>query len=224
MVPELMAELAAAFRNIRASRGVVLTGAGRAFCVGADLKWAGSADDPAEAIREQVTGHHEAMRAMLDVPVPIVAAVNGAAAGGGLSLALAADYRIASSNATFTAAYFRLGLTPDGGNSAYLARMLGQSRAMELLLSNRRLSAEEALAWGLVAEMAPAEQLVERARQLIDSFGAIPPETLLTTRQLLDGGSMRRQLNLEETAMIEAARREQFHDALQAFLDKKPSP
>ena len=227
MVPEMMAALEEAMRGTRASRAVVLTGEGRAFCVGADLKWVSSQPDAAEAIAEQVHAHHLAMRAMLDVPVPIVAAVNGAAAGGGMSLALATDYRIASPNASFTAAYFKLGLTPDGGNSAFLARTIGQARAMELLLSNRRLAAEEALSWGLVSEIVPAEQLVERACEVALSFGEVPPETLLRTRELLDGGSwrpLRQQLNAEEDAMCEAARREFFRDALQAFLNRRPSP
>src|SRR5438309_7537418 len=125
MVPDLIGELKQAFESLGSGvRAAVLTGAGSAFCVGADLKWLGSEEDPGAAVAGQVEGHHEAIRAMRETPVPVIAAVNGAAAGGGWSLALAADLCIAAATATFTAAYFRLGLTPDGGNSAFWARAI----------------------------------------------------------------------------------------------------
>lgn len=225
MVPEMMATLAVELRSATDSSAIVLTGAGAAFCVGADLKWLGGLPDPAAGIAELVAAHHAAVRAMRSSPRPIVAAVNGAAAGGGLSLALAADYRVAAVSATFTTAYFRLGLTPDGGNSALLSRSIGAARAMELLLTNRTLSAEEAKSWGLVQEIVEQKLLLERASEQATVFGAVPSQTLLDTRKLLDMAttlSLESQLHAEQQAMREAAQRSEFKQALRSFLDRSP--
>ncbi len=226
MVPEMMAELANQLRQASSSvaaKAVVLTGAPPAFCVGADLKWVGAAPDAAQAIAAQAAQHHEAVRAMLQAQVPIVAAVNGPAAGGGMSLALAADYRLASASASFTAAYFRLALPPDGGNSVFLTRMLGPSRAMELLVTNRTLAAQEALSLGLVGQVTLLEDLLDAACAVAASMADVPIETLLATRKLLASAAsqpIEAQLDAEEQAMRSAAQRPAFHQALQAFLDK----
>ena len=222
MVPEMMAELAERLRAAPGGRPLVLTGAGHRFCFGADLKWAGAASDPGAALGGLLMAHHEVVRAMRAAPVPVVAAVNGPAAGGGVSLALAADYRLASPNATFTAAYFRLGITPDGGNSAFLVRMLGPARAMDLLLTNRSLSAEEALFWGLVSEVVPANQLLDRASEVAQGFAQVPAETLLATRLLLDGSpSLDEVLDKEQAAMLAAVQRPEFRRSLDAFLNRR---
>jgi 2-(1,2-epoxy-1,2-dihydrophenyl)acetyl-CoA isomerase len=154
----------------------------------------------------------------------VIAAVNGPAAGGGLSLAMVADYRIASSNATFTAAYFRLGLPLDGGASAFLVTTIGAARTMELLLTNRTLAPDEALAWGLVNEVVPPEILLERACEVAGRFGGLPAETLLTTRRLLDTATshtLSAQLDAEEAAMRAAAQRPEFKQALESFLSRQ---
>ena len=223
MVPELMDALLECLREPRpdSQTPVVLTGAGTAFCVGADLKWLGTCADPAEGVAELVARHHAVVLAMLAAPVPIVAAVNGAAAGGGLSLALATDYRLASQKATFTAAYFALGLPPDGGNSAFLARAIGPARSMELLLTNRRLSAEDARAWGLINEVVPEEELLERALQAATNLMRVPAATLLATRRLLDAvgaEDLPSHLQREALAVRGAARHPQFRAALDRFL------
>lgn len=217
MTPELMTALASTFQE-PASRAFVLTGAGTAFCVGADLKWLGMLDDPGEGVATLVAAHHQTVRAMREAAVPVVTAVNGAAAGGGMSLALAGDYCIAGPNATFTAAYFRLGLTPDGGNSAFLPALVGRARAMDLLLTNRRLSAAEALEWGLVNEVA-SDSAVDRASTVAASFGAVPAETLLVTRHLLEG-ALEAQMQAEQAAVAAAATRPAFGNALRAFLGR----
>lgn len=229
MVPEMMEELAALARSTNRDgdvRALVLTGAGTAFCVGADLKWLASRTDPAEGISRLVAAHHAAVKELREVGVPVVAAINGPAAGGGISLALAADYRLAGMGATFTTAYFRLGLTPDGGNSIFLARAVGVARAMELLVTNRTLSAVEAQAWGLVNTVVPTGRLQADALAAAQSVAelCVPRETLLTTRALLDsssGRSLEEQLTAEEQAMVEAARRPAFLAGLQAFLTRR---
>jgi 2-(1,2-epoxy-1,2-dihydrophenyl)acetyl-CoA isomerase len=227
MVPELMEALLEYLRQLGpdSQRPVVLTGVGTAFCVGADLKWLGTCADPAEGVAQLVARHHAVVLAMLAAPVPLVAAVNGAAAGGGMSLALATDYRLASRRATFTAAYFALGLPPDGGNSAFLARAIGPARSMELLLTNRRLSADDALTWGLVNQVVPEEEdLVERACQQAASLVRVPPATLLATRRLLDAvgaEDLPSHLQREALAVRGAARHPRFRAALDQFLARQ---
>ncbi len=227
MVPETVVALAEQIRAIGrggAHRAIVFAGSGDAFCVGLDLKWLTARPDPAAAVAEMVAAHHRLVRAMVGSPVPIVAAVNGPAAGGGISLALAADYRVAAFCATFTAAYFRLALPPDGGNSMLLPRAIGVGRTMELLLSNRTLPAEEARAWGLVSEVVPAGALLERAYQVALAVSDVPPETLLDTRLLLDratGVSLDEVLDREEQRMREAAHRPAFAAALRAYAEAR---
>ena len=216
MTPEGMAELAKALRA-PGGTAFVLTGAGSAFCLGADLKWLASLADPGEGVATLVAAHHSVVRAIRDAAGPVVAAVNGAAAGGGMSLALAGDYVVAGPAASFTAAYFKLGLTPDGGNSVFLPSLLGPSRAMELLLTNRTLPADDAREWGLIAEVAADPEA--RARELTQQFAAVPPDTLRTTRRLL-APDFESRLDAEEAAVSAAARRPEFKAALATFLKR----
>lgn len=225
MVPEMMRELAEEIRRAEADdcRALVLSGTGASFCVGADLKWVASHEDPAEAIATLVRAHHAVIRALADARLATIAAVNGPAAGGGLSLALATDYRVASMGATITAAYFRLGLPPDGGNSVFLTRMLGVGRAMELLAGNRTLRAPEAQAWGLVADVVPAGALEREALARAEALALVPIATLRAARELLSTGfsePLERQLLEEERAMTAAARSASFKVALRAFLER----
>jgi 2-(1,2-epoxy-1,2-dihydrophenyl)acetyl-CoA isomerase len=201
----------------------VLTGTGRAFCSGADLKWLAAQHDPALGVAELVAVHHSAILTLLELRVPVIAAINGAVAGGGLGLALATDYRIAGEGATFTAAYFRLGLTPDGGSSAFLERTIGAARALELLLTNRTLNAREALEWHLINDVVADGVLLERAVDFARSLPPVTGYTLLQTRRLLDMAGIRHQLQLESVAIRTAARGEVFRAALRAFVEAHPS-
>jgi 2-(1,2-epoxy-1,2-dihydrophenyl)acetyl-CoA isomerase len=201
---------------------VVLTARGKTFCPGADLKWLATCGDPALGVAELVAVHHLAIVTLLEMPVPVIAAINGSVAGGGLGVMLAADYRIAARRATFTAAYFRLALTPDGGSSAFLERMIGPARTLELLLINRRLGAQEAHAWGMVNEVVEDDQLLDRAVAFAAGLERVPSYALLETRRLLDSINMRNQLQLESVAIRTAARGAAFRDALKAFLEAHP--
>ncbi len=223
LVPELAEALVSSLRTAtEARRPVVLTATGTAFCLGADLKWLGACSDVAQAIAELVAMHHLAITTLLEMPVPVIVAINGPVAGGGLGLALAADYRIAAQRATFTTAYFRLGLTPDGGSSALLPGLIGRARTLELLLTNRSLRATEALEWGLVNEVADDDFLLDRAVAFASSLEAVQGWTLLQTRGLLDTANIRNQLQLESVAIRTAARGEVFRNALNAFLVAHP--
>jgi enoyl-CoA hydratase/carnithine racemase len=224
LVPAFIESLVEHLQQAGASgRPVVLTATGAAFCPGADLRWLGTARDPALAVADLVAVHHLAISTLLEMPVPVIAAINGAVAGGGLGLALAADYRIAGQRATFTAAYFRLGLTPDGGSSAFLERTIGAARTLELLLTNRRLDAAEALAWGLVSEVVADAQLLDRAIAFARGLAPVAPYALRQSRQLLDTINMRNQLQLEAVAIRTAARGDVFRAALRAFLEAHPT-
>jgi 2-(1,2-epoxy-1,2-dihydrophenyl)acetyl-CoA isomerase len=223
LVPELLESLVQHLLQAGAAgQPVVLTATGSTFCPGADLKWMGTYRDPALAVADLVAVHHLAIVTLLDMPVPVIAAINGTVAGGGLGLALAADYRIAAQRATFTTAYFRLGLTPDGGSSAFLERTIGAARTLELLLTNRRLGAVEAQAWGLVSEVVEDERLLDRAIAFAGSLATVPGYALRQSRRLLDTINMRDQLQLEAVAIRTAARGEVFRTALRAFLDAHP--
>ncbi|MCZ6512237.1 MAG: enoyl-CoA hydratase/isomerase family protein, partial [Alphaproteobacteria bacterium] len=156
MVEELLDIALRCYRD-REIRAVILTGSGKMFCGGGDLKtFHDLGDDAADYVDQTATVLHHAISRFSRMDAPLVMAVNGTAAGGGFSLALAGDYVIAADSAKFISAYTASGLTPDGSSTYYLAKHVGLLRAKELILTNRLLSAEEACAWGLVSKVVPA--------------------------------------------------------------------
>jgi 2-(1,2-epoxy-1,2-dihydrophenyl)acetyl-CoA isomerase len=225
LAPDFANALVDALRDAGTSgRPIVLTGTGRTFCPGADLHWLGTFSDPSMGVAELVAAHHLAVTTLLEMPVPVICAINGAVAGGGLGLALATDHRIASERASFTAAYFRVGLTPDGGSSAFLQLTIGRQRTLEMLLTNRRVEAHEALAWALVNTVVPHDEVVERAIAFARGLEYVPHYALRETRKLLDTVNIRNQLQLESVSIRTASRGQFFRDALHEFLEAHPSP
>ncbi|GAB3040866.1 enoyl-CoA hydratase/isomerase family protein [Parafrigoribacterium mesophilum] len=164
---------------------LAITGAGDFFCGGGDVKGMAAADDPSAFLTELADAVHEFVFALVTSRLFVVAAVNGPAAGGGLGLVLAADYVIASERARFLGAYAAIGLTPDSGVSYLLARAVGHRRAMELLLTGRRLSAPDALQWGLLNESVTPEDFDSRVSALCESIAAGVPEVLAETKKLM---------------------------------------
>src|SRR5205085_1486656 len=165
-------------------RAVVVTGAGRGFCVGQDLtEFRESAGDIAHRLRGT---YHPTILGLRSLEKPVVAAVNGAAAGAGLSLALACDLRLAANSATFVPAFINIGLVPDSGCSYFAARLLGYARALEWLTSGRRLTAAEAHTWGLVSEVVEADRLAARAAERAAELAALPTRGIALTKRLLD--------------------------------------
>lgn len=178
------AELAEALRMVTGSaavRVVIVTGAGRAFCAGADLGVLAE-DGP-----KLVAGGNEIVQLIRGAPQPVIAAVNGAAAGGGASLALACDYRVASREARIGQVFHRLGLVPDWGSTWLLPRLTGISRALELVWSARLVAADEAQALGLFDRVVAPEALVAEARALAAAWAAFPPEAVRRAKALLYG-------------------------------------
>jgi 2-(1,2-epoxy-1,2-dihydrophenyl)acetyl-CoA isomerase len=203
-------------------RAVVLTGAGRGFCVGQDLQeFRDGAGDVAQNLRDN---YHRNVLAIRALQKPVIAAVNGAAAGAGVSLALACDARIAADTATFVPAFIKIGLIPDSGGTWFARRLLGAARAFEWLTTGRRLDADEARRWGLVSEVVPADELPERAREVAQIFAAMPTRAVWQTKRLLDAAertTLAEQLELEAAAQAELTQTPDFREGVSAFLEKR---
>ena len=204
-------------------RAVVITGAGRGFCSGQDLK---EFSDLPGGIRDALEGtYHPNIRAIRALEKPVLAAINGPVAGAGLSLACACDVRIASDQATFVPGFIGIGLIPDAGGSWFIHRLLGFSRAFEWMVSNRRLGADEAVAWGLVSEIVAADDFVPRVEELAAWYAELPTRGVAMTKQLFEHAytaSLEEQLELEAELQQAATATEDFGEGVQAFLDKRP--
>jgi 2-(1,2-epoxy-1,2-dihydrophenyl)acetyl-CoA isomerase len=203
-------------------RAVVLTGAGRGFCVGQDLgEFREGAEDVADRLR---TLYHPNILAIRALEKPVIAAVNGAAAGAGLSLACACDIRLAADSATFVPAFINIGLVPDSGGTYFIHRLLGYARAFEWMAGGRRLTAAEAQAWGLVSEVVEADALPARAAEVAQTFAALPTKGVGMTKQLFDAAgqsTLDEQLELEAQLQAAATKTEDFAEGLAAFLEKR---
>jgi 2-(1,2-epoxy-1,2-dihydrophenyl)acetyl-CoA isomerase len=215
---------AAALEQARAPdvRAVVLTGAGRGFCVGQDLQeFRAGASDVADRLRQRFNRHALAIRSL---EKPVLAVVNGAAAGAGLSLALACDIRIASDEASFVPAFVGIGLVPDTGATWFARRLLGFARAFEWLTTGRRLTAAEALQWGLISEVVPAAELEQRGQEVAELFAAMPTRAVWETKRLLEAAetaSLGQQLETEAWTQGELVRTPDFTEGVAAFLEKR---
>jgi 2-(1,2-epoxy-1,2-dihydrophenyl)acetyl-CoA isomerase len=216
--------LAAALRAARADdiRAVVITGAGRGFCVGQDLtEFREAPGDIADGLR---SNYHPNVLAIRTLEKPVIAAVNGAAAGAGLSLACACDLRIAADSATFVPAFINIGLVPDSGGSFFVHRLLGNARAFEWMASGRRLNAARAHAWGLVNEVVDDDELPARAAEVAATFATLPTRGVGMTKRLFDGASGRtleEQLELEAQLQSAATKTDDFREGVAAFLEKR---
>jgi 2-(1,2-epoxy-1,2-dihydrophenyl)acetyl-CoA isomerase len=215
---------AAALKEARAreARAVVLTGAGRGFCVGEDLSgFRAGGRDVADLLRTRYNRH---VRALRELEKPVLAAVNGAAAGAGLSLACACDLRLASDSSTFVPAFVNVGLVPDSGGSYFVPRLLGYARAFEWMCSGRKLTAAEAHAWGLVSEVVEGDRVLARTHELAARLAALPTKGIAMTKRLFEraGGSrLDDQLELEAQLQAAATRTEDFGEGVAAFLEKR---
>jgi len=215
---EALAEAAA--EEIRA---VVLTGAGKGFCAGQDLTEFRGLD---HSVGEHLEAtYHPNVRAIRALEKPVIAAVNGVAAGAGVSLACVCDIRIAADSAAFVPGFIGIGLIPDSGGSYFLARLLGPARAFSWMTSNRRLTAAEAHAWGLVDEVVEQDGLAARAAELAADYAARPTRGIAMTKQLFDhaqNATLDEQLAKEAELQDEATKTADFTEGVTAFLEKRP--
>jgi 2-(1,2-epoxy-1,2-dihydrophenyl)acetyl-CoA isomerase len=202
-------------------RAVVLTGAGRGFSAGQDLKEFGETADVRDALRES---YHPNVLTIRALEKPVIAAVNGVCAGAGLSLACVCDFRIAADDASFVPGFIGIGLVPDAGGTYFLHRLLGAARAFEWMSSNRRLTAAEAHAWGLVSEVVEADALQARAAELAAMYAALPTRGIGMTKRLFDhadNATLEEQLEMEAQLQAAATQTEDFREGVAAFLEKR---
>lgn len=203
-------------------RAVVLTGAGRGFCAGQDLRELAQLTVSLREALEQT--YHRNIRLIRALEKPVLAAVNGPAAGAGLSLACACDVRIASDAATFVPGFSGIGLVPDSGGSWFVQRLLGFARAFEWMSTNRPLGAHEALEWGLVSEVVPAADFPARVVERAAAWAALPTRAVGMTKRLLESAhasDLETQLALEAELQQAAVGTRDFTEGVSAFLEKR---
>jgi enoyl-CoA hydratase/carnithine racemase len=229
MSPEMIFELtvAAAWLADRAPlRALIVTGAGRAFSSGGDVNWfmkgieSGEIHLPSD-VRRGADVLHQAIVDFRRIPYPVIAAVNGAAAGAGFSLALMCDTRIASEDAFFVVAYGRIGASPDGGMTYFLPRMVGPARAIEILLNDPVISAEDALAERIVSRVVPADKLADEARAKAEELAAKAPHYVRTSKRLIAeslDNSLADHLQLERHGIADSMATEDLAEGVRAFL------
>lgn len=203
-------------------RAVVITGAGRGFCAGQDLTEFSDAPNIDDALRAT---YHPNIHAIRELEKPVIAAVNGACAGAGLSLACACDVRIAADTAFFVPGFVGIGLVPDSGGTYFIHRILGAPRAFEWMVSNRRLTAAEAHAWGIVSEVIEADAFAARVAEIAAGYAAMPTRAVAMTKRLLDHAdhaTLDEQLEMEAQLQQAATQTADFREGVTAFVEKRP--
>jgi 2-(1,2-epoxy-1,2-dihydrophenyl)acetyl-CoA isomerase len=206
-------------------RAILITGAGRFFSAGGDLQ--SFADEMGELpfLLKQLTMYlHTAIARFARMPVPVIAAINGPCAGAGMSLACACDLVIVAESASFTMAYTAAGLSPDGSSSWYLPRRIGELRARELMLTNRKLSATEAVEWGLANKVVPDADLMQEASALASRLAGGPTLAYGRVKVLLNdsfGQGLETQMEMETRAIAGSARTRDALEGVDAFLNKR---
>lgn len=226
-VPEILSALDR-IHNDRSVRAVILTGAGSAFSSGGDIRTMqkqSAADVEGMRIRHDYrTGIQRLPLALFNLEVPVIAAVNGAAMGAGLDLACMCDVRIASEHAKFAESFVKLGIIPGDGGAWLLQRIVGLSRAAEMTLTGDPIDAQQALAWGLVSRVVPADQLLDSAGELAARMAANPPHAVRMAKRLMREAVLGRlDSNLEMAAAFQALAHQtaDHREAVAAFLEKR---
>jgi 2-(1,2-epoxy-1,2-dihydrophenyl)acetyl-CoA isomerase len=226
--PALAAALADAAEGLGGRddvRVVLLGAAGPMFCVGGDLGFMARAEDPAAAVHALAADFHRGIEALAALPAPVVTVVQGVVAGGGLGLVTVADLVLAGASARLTMAYTAAGLSPDGGTTFFLPRLVGHRRAAELALLNERLAAEEARDLGLVSRVVPDADLAGEADALAARLAAGPAGAYAAVKRLLrasGSASLAEQLAAEAEAIAANAGSADGREGVAAFLEKRP--
>jgi 2-(1,2-epoxy-1,2-dihydrophenyl)acetyl-CoA isomerase len=215
---------AAARCDTEATKVVVLTGSGRFFCAGGDLKSFATAPSRGRFIKGVADDLHRTISTFARMDAVFIIAVNGVAAGAGFSLAVTGDLVLAAESASFTMAYTRAGLSPDGSSSYYLPRLIGIAKTKELMLTNRTLPAQEAYQWGLVTEVVADAELTDRTNQLADQMAATARQSNGAVKALLLGtfkNGLEEQMELEGRLIAERAESADGREGIDAFLEKR---
>jgi 2-(1,2-epoxy-1,2-dihydrophenyl)acetyl-CoA isomerase len=206
-------------------RTVLIGGTGKIFCAGGDLRsFSKQGENLSYYLKKLTTYLHLAVSHLIRMNIPTVAAVHGSAAGAGMSLACACDIVLAAEKARFTMAYTRAGLTPDGGSSYTLTRIVGLKRALELTMSNRVLSAEEALDWGIVTQVVPDKDLAAKSKNLARQIARGPTKAIGAAKRLLLCGlnyDLETQMKYESETIAEMARTGDCREGIASFLERR---
>ncbi|MDQ3282560.1 MAG: enoyl-CoA hydratase-related protein [Acidobacteriota bacterium] len=214
-----------ACENDASVRAVVITGAGRAFCAGGDVGFMAQLQETNDvaSFRKLLDAGRDIVMAIASMPKPVIASINGVAAGAGCNLALACDYRIASDAAKLSESFVKIGLHPDWGGTWLLPRLVGRSRAFELLASGRMVEAQEALAIGMVDRVVAAAELAEATQAVARSFAASSPIAVAGIKRALaqhERNDLRAQLDLEAEHQIACFESEEARAKIAAFASK----
>jgi enoyl-CoA hydratase/carnithine racemase len=226
MREDLLAALRAADSDV-ACRVVVITGAGRAFCAGGDVDYMSGLqkDGDVEAFRKLLDAGRDIVTTIAEMPKPVIASVNGVAAGAGCNLALACDYRIASDTAKLGETFVRIGLHPDWGGTWFLPRLVGPSRAMEILMTGRMVDAAEALAIGMVDRVVPSAELTALTSEFARTIAQGPPLSIAGIKRALAvsrANTLRAQIDIESEHQLRAFLSNDAREGMAAFFEKRP--
>jgi 2-(1,2-epoxy-1,2-dihydrophenyl)acetyl-CoA isomerase len=206
-------------------RAVILTGNGKLFCAGGDLAGMAEAGNKSDLFLKELTNQcHVAYATLMRMNAPLIVAVNGAAAGIGLSLTLIGDITIATEKSSFTMAYTAAGLSPDGGSTWLLPRAIGIKRAKEMMLTNRKVSASEALEWGMINKVVPAEDLLSEAQTLAKKLSQGATQAFGSVKSLILSGfseSLETQMSLEAEAIGKNSVNSDGQEGISSFLEKR---
>ncbi len=206
-------------------RAVILTGAGKMFCAGGDLGAFASAGAGARKLLMQMTGDlHVGLSRLARGNAPVIGAINGTAAGAGFSLVMACDLAVAAESAVFTMAYTKAGLSPDGSSTYHMPRKLGDSRTRELMLTNRVLTAGEALDWGVVNQVVPDAEVLVVATGLAKKLASGPTLAFGAVKRLLNGSfdqTLESQMELEARAIAELSVTADGQEGIHSFVEKR---
>jgi 2-(1,2-epoxy-1,2-dihydrophenyl)acetyl-CoA isomerase len=206
-----------------AVRCIVITGAGKGFCAGQDLAAASDPDtiDFAKMVEEQ---YNAVIRRLRKIEKPIVAAVNGVAAGAGANIALACDIVVATESASFVQAFSKISLIPDSGGTFFLPRLVGLGRALPMAMLAEKVSAEEAAQMGMIWRAYPDESFPEEVEKLAATLAALPTKALGLTKRAMNSAfenSLEQQLAMEKELQVEAGKTQDFREGVAAFLEKR---
>jgi 2-(1,2-epoxy-1,2-dihydrophenyl)acetyl-CoA isomerase len=206
-------------------RALVLTGTGRAFCAGGDVQsFYDNRDDPAEIMQAVLDGLHGAVGRLIDAPFPTIAAINGVVAGAGMGIALATDLAVAAESAMFTMAYTGIGVSPDGSSTFFLPRLVGTRVAMEMILTNKRVSSEEALALGIVNSVVPDGEVEDAVNGLAAKLASGPTLAYVRARKLIRSSLASdpfTQMDAEAAGIMAAGETKDFYEGISAFIEKR---
>jgi 2-(1,2-epoxy-1,2-dihydrophenyl)acetyl-CoA isomerase len=206
-------------------KGVLITGKGKAFCSGGDLKWISQqTEDRGSVLYRLAPQFHLSIVEIRRMEKPVVAAINGIAAGGGFSLALACDFRVMAEFTTLRQAYTSSGLSIDGGGSFALPRLLGLARAMEIMAFDNLITSTQALEWGLVTRVVPSEEVIPQALAMLDELTHTALHSFGWSKKLMTdsfSNNLEAQLELERQGISDCAAHPEGQEGIKAFLEKR---